>query len=49
MENIFVLLMVVFGICFLFGVVYPLCAILFYPIYRLVGGDMKFVEYMRNL
>ena len=49
MENIFVLLVVVFGICFLFGVVYPLCAILFYPIYRLFGGDMKFGEYVRIL
>ena len=49
MENIFVLLVVVFGICFLFGVVYPVCTILIYPIYRLLGGNMNFFEYVRSL
>ena len=49
MENVFVLLMVVFGICFLFGFVYPICAILFYPIYHLLGGNRKFCEYVRSL
>lgn len=43
------ILFAVFCICFLIGVVYPVCAILFYPIYRLLGGDLKFGEYVRRL
>ena len=49
MENIFVIFVSIFVICFLFGVVYPVCAILIYPIYRLFGGNMKFCEYVRSL
>lgn len=37
------------GICFVFGVVYPVCAILIYPFYRLFGGEEKFLDYMRSL
>lgn len=43
------ILFIVGGICFFFGVVYPVCAILVCPIYRFMGGDMKFGEYVRNL
>lgn len=43
------ILFIIGGICFLLGVVYPVFAILVYPIYRFMGGDMKFVEYVRNL
>ena len=49
MENIFVLLVAVFGICFLFGVVYPAMAILFYPVYKLFVEDIGFFEYIRSL
>lgn len=42
-------LFVVFGICFLFGVVYPMCAIIAYPIYIAFGGKQKFFDYMKNL
>ena len=49
MENIFVLLMVVFVICFLFGVVYPAMAILFYPVYKMFVEDISFFEYVRSL
>lgn len=31
------------------GVVYPLCAILVYPIYRAVTGDHDFFQYLKNL
>lgn len=49
MENIFIIFLEIFMFCFLFGVVYPVCAILIYPIYRLFGGNMKFCEYVRSL
>jgi hypothetical protein len=43
-------MMVVFGgLCFLFGVVYPVLAILVYPLYKLFGGDQDFCEYVRCL
>ena len=37
------------GVCLLFGVVYPVFAILIYPIYRLLGGNRKFCEYVRGM
>lgn len=37
------------GICFLFGVVYPAMAILFYPVYKLFVEDIGFFEYIRSL
>lgn len=45
----FEILFTMAGICFLFGLVYPVGAVLFYPIYRLLGGDLKFGEYVRSL
>ena len=43
------LLFVLTALCVLFGIVYPLCAILFYPIYKFLGGKMKFKKYMEEL
>ena len=34
------------GFCLILGVVYPLCALLVYPIYRKLGGSMGLKEYM---
>lgn len=45
----FELLFCVFGFCFLIGVVYPLCSILIYPLYRILGGKQKLYDYLRNL
>ena len=42
-------LFAVSGFCFLLGVVYPICAIIFYPIYVIFGGKQKFSDYMKNL
>ena len=37
------------ALCFLFGIVYPACAIIVYPFYVLFGGKKKFLDYMKNL
>lgn len=37
------------GFCFLLGIGYPLCSILVYPIYRILGGKQKFLDYLRDL
>ena len=42
-------LLLFFGICFLLGVVYPICAIIVYPFYVAFGGKQKFFDYMKNL
>lgn len=47
--EMFECLIIIFAIFSLFGVVYPVCAILFYPIYKVLGGSMKFVNYMREI
>ena len=49
MEGIFYLLITIIGMCFLFGVVYPLCMILVYPFYRLFGGRKSFLNYLSDL
>jgi hypothetical protein len=36
-------------LCFLFGVVYPVVAILAFPIYSRITGDKDFRSYIRNL
>lgn len=33
----------------LFGVVYPVAAILFYPLYKLFGGKLTLCEILRDL
>lgn len=43
------LLIIIFGLCFLFSVVYPVSVILFYPVYRFLGGNMSFFKYMKDL
>lgn len=43
------ILLVIFGICFLFVVVYPICAILLYPIYTALCGKKKINEYIKKL
>lgn len=37
------------GFCVLFGVLYPLGAMIIYPFYRMFGGEQSFVDYMRSL
>lgn len=36
-------------ICFLFGIVYPVFAVLFYPVYKIFVEDISFFEYVRSL
>lgn len=43
------LLFYLVAIPLLLGVAYPVAAILFYPIYRLFGGEQTFGEYVRCL
>ena len=43
------ILFVIFGICFLFVVVYPICAIILYPIYTALGGKENLNEYIKKL
>lgn len=46
----FVYIMAFFGgICFLFGVVYPVAAILCFPIYRALGGRQCLWDYICSL
>jgi ABC-type branched-subunit amino acid transport system permease subunit len=45
----FWILMIMGGAGLLFGVVYPVGAILVYPLYRMFGGEMTFGEYVRCL
>lgn len=48
--NGLLLFMIVFGgFCLLFGVGYPLIALLIYPIYRIRGGKQSLKEYMKDL
>ena len=35
--------------CFFFGIAYPIVMMLVYPLYRLLGGDDGFREYMSNI
>lgn len=43
------LLVVLLGLCVLFGVVYPLCSALVWPFYRLRGGKDSFRKWMREM
>ena len=36
-------------LCALFGLIYPLCALIAYPIYRLLGGRKRLVKYIKEL
>lgn len=49
MFEVMYMLMAAGGLCFLFGVVYPVAAILAYPIYRKFGGNQSLREYIRLL
>ena len=42
-------LFAVSGFCLLLGVVYPICAIIVYPLYVAFGGEQKFFDYMKKL
>jgi hypothetical protein len=37
------------GLCFVFGVIYPLIAAMFYPVYRKIGGRKGFKSYMNSI
>ena len=41
--------LVVGGFCLILGGVYPLVAILLFPIYSLATGDKDFFQYLREL
>lgn len=49
MVEIMCALMMGGAMCLLFGVVYPVCAILAYPIYKRCGGAMSLREYISLL
>lgn len=42
-------LIVISATCFAFGVIYPLCAIIIYPIYRFFGGKYGLRDYIKSL
>ena len=42
-------LLAILGICFLFGIGYPVVAILLSPIYTAMGGKRTLREYIKNL
>lgn len=42
-------MLVIGGFCLILGGVYPLVAILLFPIYSLVTGDKNFFRYLREL
>lgn len=42
-------LTVILCICLLFGIGYPVCAILLYPLYTALGGKKKLDEYIKSL
>lgn len=48
-DGVLVCAIVLGGLGFAFGVVYPLCALIFYPAYRRFGGTKTLREYMSNL
>ena len=41
-------LFMVFGLCLVISVVYPVFVVLSYPFYRIYGGKKRFREYIRN-
>lgn len=45
----FEVLAVIAAIGLLFGIGYPVAAVIVYPIYRLITGDSDFFQYLRNL
>ena len=47
--NIFVLAFAMGGLFFVFGVIYPFIAWLYYPIYRKNGGKKSLKRYMNSL
>ena len=48
-EGIIFFLIVTCGIGIVFGFIYPLCALIFYPIYKALGGEKSFKKYMKGL
>ena len=49
MENLICVFVIIFVICFLFGVIYPFLALMVYPIYKFLGGKQDLKEYIRSL
>lgn len=49
MNALGIVLIVFCGMCFFFGVVYPLAAMMFYPLYKKLGGKQNFKDYVRSL
>lgn len=45
----FEFLCVLVAVCLLFGVGYPVAAIMAYPVYKKFGGDMSLREYISLL
>lgn len=48
-AEMFLLIMAIGGIGILFGIVYPLTALLFYPVYRFLGGRKGIKKYMKGI
>jgi hypothetical protein len=49
MFGLIYVLAVLSALCLVFGVVYPLVAVLLYPVYRRLGGRLSLREYIRSL
>lgn len=49
-SNEFFILLIMLGVAgVLFGVIYPAFMAVIYPIYKELGGKMKFKDYMNNI
>ena len=48
-NEVITIMATIICICVLIGIVYPILAALFYPAYKMLGGEKTFFKYMRDI